>query len=230
MLKKDQFYKDILDGLSLFYDSRFITDIRNSALRFPVSQLGNALNRRQTASKLWLLDRLFENHGGELGEVHVLGGWYGVLGALILHDPRFTEARITNIDLDPSCAPIAESLNAVNVERGLFCAATADILDIRYTGSNSVVGDTTLSAPDILINTSCEHLNDFAAWFDGLPPGVLLVLQSNDYVSELEHVNCVEDLEAFKAQAPLAHLIYAGVLELDKYTRFMLIGRKLGDV
>ena len=226
MLKKDQFYKDILDGLSLFYDSRFITDIRNSALRFPVSHLGYSLNRRQTASKLWLLDKLFENHGGELGEVHVLGGWYGVLGALILHDPRFTQTRITNIDLDPSCAPIAESLNAVNVERDFFCAATADILDIRYTRSSSVVGDTTQSAPDILINTSCEHLNDFAAWFDGLPPGVLLVLQSNDYVSEPEHVNCVEDLEAFKAQAPLAHLIYAGGLELNKYTRFMLIGRK----
>ncbi|MEE2687970.1 MAG: class I SAM-dependent methyltransferase [Pseudomonadota bacterium] len=226
MLKKDQFYKDILDGLSLFYDSRFITDIRNSALRFPVSQLGNALNRRQTASKLWLLDRLFENHGGELGEVHVLGGWYGVLGALILHDPRFAQARITNFDRVPSCAPIAESLNAVHVERDLFCAATADILDIRYTRSGSVVGDTTLSAPDILINTSCEHLNDFTAWFDGLPSGVLLVLQSNDYVSEPEHVNCVEDLKAFKAQAPLAHFVYAGGLELDKYTRFMLIGRK----
>ena len=226
MLKKDQFYKDILDGLSLFYDSRFIMDIRNTALRFPVSQLGNSLNRRQTTSKLWLLDKLFENHGGELGAVHVLGGWYGVLGALILHDPRFTQARITNIDLDPSCAPIAESLNAVNVEQDMFCTATADILDIQYTDSSAVVGYTTLSAPDILINTSCEHLNDFAAWFDGLPSGVLLVLQSNDYVSEPEHVNCVEDLEAFKAQAPLAHLVYAGGLELDKYTRFMLIGRK----
>ena len=121
-----------------------------------------------------------------------------------------------------------ESGGAVDgsVQADAFCAATADILDIRYTRSSSVVGDTTQSAPDILINTSCEHLNDFAAWFDGLPPGVLLVLQSNDYVSEPEHVNCVEDLEAFKAQAPLAHLIYAGGLELNKYTRFMLIGRK----
>lgn len=226
MLKKDQFYKDILDGLSLFYESRLITDIRNTALQFPFSELGNALNRRQTASKLWLLDNLFENHGGELGEVHVLGGWYGVLGALILHDPRFTSVRITNIDIDPSCAPIAESLNAVNFERGLFGTATADILDIRYDGTKASIGDTALPTPDILINTSCEHLEDFATWFDGLPTGLLLVLQSNDYVSEPEHVNCVEDVDAFKAQAPLADILFAGSLEFDKYDRFMLIGRK----
>ena len=74
MLKKDQFYKDILDGLSLFYDSRFITDIRNTALKFPMSSLGNALNRRQTASKLWLLDSLHDAQGGTLGSVHILGG------------------------------------------------------------------------------------------------------------------------------------------------------------
>ena len=70
MLKKDQFHKDILDGLTLFYESRFIADIRNIALKYPASSLGNALNRRQTASKLWLLDSLFAACGGTLGHIH----------------------------------------------------------------------------------------------------------------------------------------------------------------
>lgn len=226
MLKKDQFYKDLLDGLSLFYESRFITDIRNTALRFPVSKLGNALNRRQTASKLWLLNTLFDCHGAALGRVHVLGGWYGVLAALFIHDPRFEIERITSFDLDPTCAPIANSLNAANVERGLFEPITADILDLQYV-SNSVRIDTlSLKLPDILINTSCEHLDNFDDWFATLPNDTLLVLQSNDYFSEPEHVNSVPDLAAFKRQARLSTTLFEGALEFDKYTRFMLIGRK----
>ncbi len=226
MLKKDQFYKDLLDGLSLFYESRFITDIRNTALRFPVSKLGNALNRRQTASKLWLLNTLFDCHGAALGRVHVLGGWYGVLAALFIHDPRFEIERITSFDLDPTCAPIANSLNAANVERGLFEPITADILDLQYV-SNSVRIDTlSLKLPDILINTSCEHLDNFDDWFAALPNDTLLVLQSNDYFSEPEHVNSVPDLAAFKRQARLSTTLFEGALEFDKYTRFMLIGRK----
>ncbi|PPR64101.1 MAG: hypothetical protein CFH10_00328 [Alphaproteobacteria bacterium MarineAlpha4_Bin2] len=226
MLKKDQFYKDILDGLSLYYESRLITDIRNTALRFPVSNLGVSLNRRQTTSKLWLLEKLFEYHGGQLGEVHVLGGWYGVLGALVLHNGKFKDVRITSFDRDPTCAPIAESLNGVSFEQGLFRTVTADILDIHYGDTSMMVGDVQFPLPDTLINTSCEHLEDFSLWFENLPSGVLLVLQSNDYISEPAHVNCVGDLDSFKAQAPLSETLYAGGYEFDKYTRFMLIGRK----
>ncbi len=226
MLKRDQFYKDILDGLSLFYESRFIKDIRNTALRFPMSNLGVALNRRQTTSKLWLLEKLFEHYCGQLGEVHVLGGWYGVLGALILHDDRFKEARITSFDRDPNCAPIAKSLNAVSFELGLFRTVTADILDISYGETAVTVVDVQFTPPDILINTSCEHLDNFSFWFEKLPSDGLLVLQSNNYTSEPEHVNCVDDLNSFKAQAPLSQTLYAGSFEFDKYTRFMLIGYK----
>ena len=226
MLKKDQFYKDLLDGLSLFYESRFITDIRNTALRFPVSKLGNALNRRQTTSKLWLLNTLFDCHGAALGRVHVLGGWYGVLAALFIHDPRFEIERITSFDLDPTCAPIANSLNAANVERGLFEPITADILDLQYVSDGVRIDTLSLKLPDILINTSCEHLDNFDDWFATLPNDTLLVLQSNDYFSEPEHVNSVPDLAAFKRQARLSTTLFEGALEFDKYTRFMLIGRK----
>ena len=227
MLKKDQFYKDILDGLSLFYESRFIKDIRNTALKYPTSSLGNALNRRQTASKLWLLDSLNETHGGDLGSVHILGGWCGVLASLLFHDSRFKVNHITSFDIDPSCAPIADSLNADAVERRVFSTETADILQLRYTEDSVQINDRKVGAcPDLLINTSCEHLEDFDAWFRAMPQDTLLVLQSNDYFSEAEHVNCQLDLAAFQEQAPMRELIFAGELEFDKYTRFMLIGRR----
>lgn len=232
MLKKDQFYKDILDGLSLFYKSDFIMDIRNTALQFPTSGLGNALNRRQTTSKLWLLDCLHAAAGGTLGTVHVLGGWYGVLAALIRNDPRFTYDRIVSIDIDPDCEQVASSLNVADTEAGRFLPVTANIYDLDYRDGELVVGrrnghpPRVLVRPDILINTSCEHLDRFDDWYGKLPGDMLLILQSNDYFAESEHINCVADLAAFRRQAPMRELLYAGELVLDKYTRFMLIGRK----
>lgn len=231
MLKKDQFYKDILDGLSLFYKSDFIMDIRNTALQFPASGLGNALNRRQTTSKLWLLDALRETCGRDLGVVHVLGGWYGVLAALIRNDPRFTCEKIVSIDIDPDCEKVANSLNVAAVESGRFLSVTADIYDLDYrageirTGRRNGRAAQIQPRPDILINTSCEHLDRFGDWFGRLPEDILLVLQSNDYFAEAEHINCVASLADFKVQAPMREVRYEGRLELDKYTRFMLIGR-----
>jgi hypothetical protein len=80
--------------------------------------------------------------------------------------------------------------------------------------------------PDLLVNTSCEHLADFAGWFHRVPDGQLVALQSNDYYAIPEHVNCVPDLAAFRAQAPLARILFAGEQPRKRYRRFMLVGRK----
>jgi len=59
-----------------------------------------------------------------------------------------------------------------------------------------------------------------------VPAGQLIVLQSNDYYACREHVNCVPDLGAFQAQAPMTLVLFAGARPLRRYVRFMLIGRK----
>jgi hypothetical protein len=79
---------------------------------------------------------------------------------------------------------------------------------------------------DLVINTSCEHLGNFAAWYDRVPAGQLLALQSNDYFACAEHVNCVPDLAGLAAQAPMRELLFAGERKLSRYVRFMVIGRK----
>ena len=80
--------------------------------------------------------------------------------------------------------------------------------------------------PDTIINTSCEHIEKVTEWFNAIPRDKLVVLQSNNYFEIDDHVNCVKDITEFKQQAPLSNIIYEGELELEKYTRFMLIGYK----
>ena len=77
-----------------------------------------------------------------------------------------------------------------------------------------------------MINTSCEHLDDVPGWIATLPAGLPLVLQSNDYFREPDHRSCVPSLDAFREQAGLGEIVFAGARPAKNYTRFMLIGRR----
>lgn len=212
----DEFYRDILAGLAVYDDNAFLRDILATLSRHQEPGIAVGLNRNQMASKRWLVDTLYATCGGRYGTIVILGGWIGVLGAVLLHDRRFAIERILSVDIDPGCADVAHSLNATHVAARRFEARTGDMRELDYAGE----------AADLLINTSCEHVEDFARWYAGVPDGQRLVLQSNDYVAVREHINCVADLAAFRAQAPMRDIEFAGERALRRYTRFMLIGRK----
>jgi len=217
----DEFYRDILDGLAAYTRNPLVNDLAATLRRHDDPALGTALNRKQMASKLWLADALAQTVGRDLGEVLVLGGWFGVLAAVLLADPRFAIRRVASIDIDPRCAPIARSLNATHVRDGRFVAETADMLDLDYARITASGGPA-----DLVVNTSCEHLREFDRWYARIPAGQLVVLQSNDYFSVAEHVNCVPDRASFAAQAPLAETLFEGERKLPRYVRFMRIGRR----
>ncbi len=221
---KDEFYRDILEGMAIYTGSAFQRDVLATISRHDEPGIGTALNKNQIASKMWLADSLFGTVGAELGNVVILGGWVGVLGAVLLHDPRFVIAKVVSIDLNGRCAAIAESLNATHVRTGKFAARTGDMLELDYARKTASTADN--GSADLIINTSCEHLTEFGRWYDRIPVRQLLVLQSNDYYACREHVNCVPDIEALRAQAPMRDVLYAGQRQMRHYVRFMLIGRK----
>ena len=222
---KDEFYRDILEGMAIYTGSAFQRDVLATISRHDEPGIGTALNKNQIARKMWLADSLFDTVGAELGNIVILGGWVGVLSAVLLHDPRFAITKVVSIDLDGRCAAIAESLNATHARTGKFAARTGDMLELDYSRNIASTGDDG-SAADLIINTSCEHLSDFGCWYDRIPAGQLLVLQSNDYYACREHVNCVPDLAALQAQAPMHDVLFAGQRQMRHYVRFMLIGRK----
>ncbi len=216
MSEKESMFLDILKGLAVQFDSPFINDIRETALRFPRPTLGHALNFNQTTCKKWLVETLFKTTGGELGRVCILGGWFGVLGAMLLHDPRFKIKEVCSVDLDPACEDVALCLNRTHVESGKFKFQIADMYEMDFKSQDF----------DLIINTSCEHLESIDKWFERIPARTLLTLQSNNYFGIDGHVNCVETLEDFKQQVPLSDVMFEGELTLKNYTRFMLIGRR----
>jgi hypothetical protein len=214
----DEAVFDLLRGVAALTGSAVVRDLAEVVARAPRDDLSIAFNHKQIGSKLWLRDSLAEVLGGDLGRVLVAGGWFGVLGALLLDDPRLAISELTTLDRDPGCAPVAAVLNGRHVAAGRFRALTADMYDLDY-------GRAGPPRFDLVINTSCEHIADLPAWLALLPAGTAVALQSNDYFREPDHVACVESLAAFETQAGLHEILFRGERPTKNYRRFMLIGR-----
>jgi len=214
-----------LDEVGRHIHAQSLEDIMRTLERFPRAGVQDALNDNQITCKRWLIDELFGALGGRFGTVYLLGGWYGVLAALLLNDARFDVRRVLSIDIDPECAPIARLLNQSHAG-SRFEAVTARASCLDYLQFHEVPGSCDAALPNLLVNTSCEHMAVSEKWYDRVSEGMCQVYQSNDYFSCDEHVNCVASLEAFKDQVPMREILFEGSLARRRYTRFMLIGRK----
>lgn len=218
MLRDDVF--DLLRGLAALTGSALIAGAADVVVAHPDARLSVALNHKQVASKAWLVDRLSGTLDRPVAHALIVGGWIGTLSAMLAERLGTSIGTLTSLDIDPSCAPVAMTLNRKLSAAGRFRAVTADMHGIDLAALAR-------SAPpiDLVINTSCEHIPDVRAWLDGLPRGMKVVLQSNNYFAVPEHVSSVPDLATFERQARLSRVLLADKLALKKYTRFMLIGQ-----
>ena len=193
----------------------------------------DCFSRGQLQSKLWLVNELKQIQN-DLGTVFLCAGWYATLSTM-LFEKGFKINKMRSFDIDPECVDIAEVFNAPWFKKEWqFKALTADIHDIDYeehvwtfwSNKNNRQSYPITDKPDTIINTSCEHIENFDSWFAKIPKGKLICLQSNDYVALEEHVNCVKDSLHFAEMAPFSKVLFTGELPLEKYTRYMRIGRK----
>lgn len=222
---------NLLNGLEYLYpENTVVSQLKRTLHKFPESEIAmvDAFSLGQLKSKLWLI----ENLPNKLGTVFICAGWYGTLAALMFERARDKFKKIRSFDVDPACAPVADTMNKPWVLDGWqFKASTLDIMDMEYpttftthraSGTEVVLCD----VPDTIINTSCEHLEDFIGWYNKIPAGKLVIIQSNDFHEVEEHVNTYNTIEEFSASAPMTTTLYEGELVLPKYTRFMKIGFK----
>jgi hypothetical protein len=201
----------------------------------------DCFSRGQLQSKLWLVEEL-KKLNVDLGTVFLCAGWYGTL-AVMLFESGIKVEKIRSFDIDPTTADVAEVFNKPWLEDNWrFKASTVDIMNFNWTSvpapSDGTIGNFYYNTntvnkiiqmkdnPDTIINTSCEHIDNFTDWYNKIPRSKLVILQGNNYFEIKEHVNCSKDLLDFSSKSPMTTVLYEGELQLPKYKRFMKIGFK----
>ena len=167
----------------------------------------------QIKSKEWLIDKLSDCIKSPI-TIEIHGGWVGVLASMLFQDEKYDIKNIISVDIDSECKHIAEEMNCIEHQKGLFSAVIEDMCN-RYPVANTV------------INTSCEHIsqNQYDEWLSHMFDDQLLVLQSNNY-NIPEHIRISNSIDDFLQQSHLSTVLYSGKLELPLYNRHMIIGYK----
>ena len=182
----------------------------------------DAFSSGQIGSKLWLCHELEKIPLGKPQTIWILGGWYGVLAFLLLTRERMPITRIRSFDLDELANRMADKFNENWVwSDWKFKAVTKDAGSLDYEGESG-------PPPDIVLNTSTEHFES-REWFERIPKGTLIALQSNNMRHE-DHIVNVHSAAELEALFPLTELLYSGELPFFypswSFRRFMTIGRK----
>ena len=193
--------------------------IINEILTLPVNEssgysLAGSFTPDLIKSKVWLLSELAKI-SPEVGTIYVLGSWYGNLGVLLALDPVIRYKQLINVETNPEFLQASKRIHdRLGIGNTEYMLADANNLDYRQLGNNGVV-----------INTSLTDMPG-KAWFDRIPAGTLVVMQSRDNdPGDVAH-STQDIIDRF----PLNEIIYDGELKLQdpetQYTRYMVIGVK----
>jgi len=221
--------RDIYGRMLLLTDFYMFNGLRNAVDHYDADFM-DALSWGQLKSKRWIISTL-EEIDVDLGIVFLCAGWYAILAGMMF-ESKLKVDKIRSFDIDESCANIADTVNRKYVANDWkFKASTLDIHKMTYpatyttkkfSGQQQILTD----YPNTIINTSCEHITNFRLWYNSLPSGVLLILQTNNYFEIEDHINCSKSLEDFAIITPMNEVLYEGELNLQCYKRFMRIGVK----
>jgi len=187
----------------------------------------DAFSKGQLISKAWLLEKLLRC--GQLNPqqqytVAILGCWIGSIVEPLMQ--IVNTQRIYGLDLDPAAIELAEQFNQRHVQNSwLFKGVVADV-GVLDTGlmQFETGGELIEVTPDIVINTSCEHMDTH--WFDTALQSQLIVMQTNDSPHYDGHINVCASVEEMQLRYPMSNLLYAGEMRTPAYTRLMQIGYK----
>lgn len=173
-------------------------------------------SKSQVQSKVWMTETL-NKFRQQFDNIVILGGWFGQ-HYWYLDSLKFD--RLYNVDLDADT--LSKSTNIMSAG-DRYITHAADVLQVIMSDGRIVIQDQQVDV-DLVINTSSEHMT--TEWFDRLPLGQSVLLQSNDMTGMQGHINCVQSLEELKQQYQLRQLLFGGELLLSKGKRFMLYGVK----
>jgi hypothetical protein len=163
-------------------------------------------------SKKWLVHEILKYTTGDFNKVAVLGSWNSVLLKELLEDKK-NVGSWDFYDINQGC----------HRDRDLYHDANG--LPHNYTCIKDDVPtlfahDDVHQQYDLIINPSCEHMEDIKA-----VKGPLYALTSNNYEGIKGHINCITKHEELAIKNGINTIEYEGSLKLTNYTRFCTIGR-----
>lgn len=170
-----------------------------------VDDIANSLSNTQLKSKQWLVEELCKIYTKSNPKVLILGGWYGSYLVPMLTDVGFDDIILTDMDT-----------RATNIAKQIHTCQTF-VLDADTP--------TTQFSPDIVINTSCEHMKTIGEAAVN-NPDCLYVLQSCDNDNDPGHINVPTNTEDFLKKTGLSRVVFRGRQNLGHKNRFMVIGYK----
>jgi len=179
----------------------------------------DAFSSGQIGSKLWLCEHLEQTPLVHRPlTIWLYGGWYALLAFLLLSRNKMNIRNIVNYDLDTEALDISKQfLDTWTYNSNLYTTVKADVNDIRF-----------ISYPDLIINTSTEHMES-TKWYDNIPYGIACAFQSNDMPHD-DHCHSVSDDKALLDLYPLSTVWYSGTKQFVypewNFTRSMTIGIK----
>jgi len=177
----------------------------------------------QIDSKLWLCRELEKLGLIKPQRIWILGGWYATTAFLLLSREKLPIDHIRSYDIDPECESVADMINENwCLQDWKFKAFTADANNLEY------IYRADYDKPSLVINTSCEHFERMD-WFDRIPDGTLVALQSNNLKHD-EDTNSINSIAEMVLKYQFSDLLYHGELKFEyvdnNFTRFMTIGIK----
>ena len=147
----------------------------------------------------------------DFNRVAVLGSWNSVLLYELMSDVASVQ-EWDFYDIDEFCHNDRDDYfesNQMNMNYNSFSMDASQAM-----GHSSIVNQY-----DLIINPSCEHMEDIEAL-----PGPMYALTSNNYTSVPEHINTIEHQKHLAVKNGIDDILYEGALKLSNYERYCTIG------
>ena len=173
------------------------------------TNLIESININQYKSKSWLVEELLKWVPDESPTILILGGWYGSYLIPMLKK-QYPNSTIIHTDKDPHTVEIASRLHHD------ITNCTFEVLDTHNPTKQYIA--------DILINTSCEHMEKLGMDMLSNKYNCLYALQSCDNKNDPGHINTSVNTRDFSQKCNLATELFTARMDLGHKNRFMIIG------
>lgn len=181
------------------------------------SSFDDSVSQGQFESKSWLVQELRKIKMKQYEPIHIdiIGAWFGFPLIEMLSNV-FKIKQIDIFDIDENCHKVvAQYINHFDP-------------DFRIVQFDNFFDRKDVRRRHLIINTSSEHMPDIAEmknFYKDYPERPLIVLQSNNFETLDEHVNCVQSPLELIDKNQLTQIHYKGKHSLPLYDRYMVIGR-----